>query len=139
MKKSAMLLALLLVAGGTMFARTRVFVGFGVGPGYYAPPAVAYVPPCPGPGYTWVAGYWYRSGPHRYWRRGYWAPPRHHYRDHYYRRGFRGHDRDFRFNDRGRGRDWDRYRGRDHDRRWDRDRGRDFHRGYDRDRGRGRR
>jgi hypothetical protein len=66
------LLVLLLLAGSTLFAGTRVFVGFGVG----APPPVAlYAPPCPGPGYTWVDGYWYWAGPHRYWHRGYWWRP----------------------------------------------------------------
>jgi hypothetical protein len=39
-------------------ARIGVFVG--------AP--VAYVPPCPGPGYAWVAGYW-NAG---VWVPGYW-------------------------------------------------------------------
>jgi hypothetical protein len=42
-------------------ARIGVFVGVG------AP--VAYVPPCPGPGYAWVAGYW---NPYRVWVPGYW-------------------------------------------------------------------
>jgi len=70
---------------------------------------VAYVPPCPGPGYEWVAGYQ---------ARGYWVPGRWNYRggDRFeYRRDWdrdRGWDRD-----RDRGRDWDR----DHDRRGDRD------------------
>lgn len=40
-------------------AQIRVVVGGG--------PA-AYVPPCPGPGYSWVAGY-YNDG---YWVPGYW-------------------------------------------------------------------
>jgi len=38
-------------------------IGFGV---YVGGPA--YVPPCPGPGYAWVAGY-YANG---YWVPGYW-------------------------------------------------------------------
>ena len=93
-------LALLLLTGGALLGETRIFVGVHVG-GYAAPPApvVVYVPPCPGPGYAWVAGHWYFSGPHRYWRAGYWTPPR------YYRpyraapRGFvYGHD----FRERGR-------------------------------------
>lgn len=61
------LLAVLLLAGSSLFAAPRVFVGIGVGIGgyvgpAYAPPAVrvAVVPPCPGPGYAWVGGYWYR-------------------------------------------------------------------------------
>jgi hypothetical protein len=69
MKKT--LLALLLLTGGSAFAATRVAIGVGVGTpyGYYAPP------PCPGPDYTWVEGYWDTAGPHRDWRGGHWAPP----------------------------------------------------------------
>ena len=59
------ILAAALVAGGLGLAattaqaeRVRVVVG---GP-------VAYAPPCPGPGYVWVAGY-YNGG---YWVPGYW-------------------------------------------------------------------
>jgi len=40
-------------------ARFGIYVGVG-GPGY--------VPPCPGPGYAWVAGYWNNG----YWVPGYW-------------------------------------------------------------------
>ena len=40
-------------------ARVGIYVGVG-GP--------AYVPPCPGPGYAWVAGYWNNG----YWVPGYW-------------------------------------------------------------------
>jgi hypothetical protein len=36
--------------------------------GIYARGPVAYVPPCPGPGYVWIAGY-YANG---YWVPGYW-------------------------------------------------------------------
>jgi len=76
------LLVLLLLAGSSVFAGTRFFVGVGVGggyyPGYYAapPPApvVAYAPPAPGPGYAWVGGYYYPVGPRYVWRGGYWAP-----------------------------------------------------------------
>jgi len=39
--------------------------------GVYARGPVAYVPPCPGPGYEWVAGY----SAHGYWVPGRWAPP----------------------------------------------------------------
>ena len=57
---------LALMAGGTMFAQSRVSIGVGVGvgggyaPDYYSAPVYAqqYAPPCPGPGYTWVDGYW---------------------------------------------------------------------------------
>src|SRR5712691_9228569 len=78
--KTKVLAVLFLLAGSSLFAGTRFFVGVGVGgygPRYYAPPppVVAYGPPRPGPGYTWVDGYWYPVGPRRVWRAGYWAPP----------------------------------------------------------------
>ena len=41
-------------------ARVRVYVGVGAQAGY--------APPCPGPGYAWVAGYWDDG----YWTPGYW-------------------------------------------------------------------
>jgi hypothetical protein len=75
------LLALLLLAGGTLLAGPRVFVGVGFGGGYVvappmpvAPVVSAYVPPAPGPGYAWVGGYYYPVGPRYVWRAGYWAP-----------------------------------------------------------------
>jgi hypothetical protein len=74
------LLPLFLLAAGSMFAGPRVFFGIGFGGprGYYAPPppppVVAYAQPVyPGPGYAWVAGYWYPVGPRYYWHAGYWA------------------------------------------------------------------
>ncbi len=113
-------LALLLLTGGALLGQTRFFVGVNIG-GYpppvvyappvvaYAPPPVAYVPPCPGPGYGWVDGYWYYSGPHRYWRAGYWAPR--YYRS--YRVGPRGYGYGY-----GRGRAFAGYRGRGRGPRW---------------------
>ncbi|MGD0300267.1 MAG: hypothetical protein ABSE86_24520 [Bryobacteraceae bacterium] len=75
------LLALVLLAGSSMFAGTRVVVGVGVpgyGYGYYAapppPPVVAYVGPrygyfrAPYPRAYWVGPRYYG---HRYYR-GYW-------------------------------------------------------------------
>jgi hypothetical protein len=87
-KMKTKLFALLMLAGSlsALAAGPRVFVRFGAGfggyaapaPMFYAPmppaPVVAYVPPSAGPGYTWVAGYWYPSGPRYAWRAGYWAP-----------------------------------------------------------------
>lgn len=76
------LFLLLLLAGTSMFAGTRFFVGIGVGgygPGYYVaappppPPVVAYRPAYPGPGYYWVGGYYHPVGPRWVWRSGYWA------------------------------------------------------------------
>src|SRR5262249_10710182 len=79
------LMVLMLLAGSSMFAATRVFVGFGFG-GYAPAPVAVYAPPpapvysygyavphCPGPDYGWVNGYWYPSGPRYAWRAGYWA------------------------------------------------------------------
>jgi len=110
----------MLLAGGSLFAAPHVSIGIGVGtPGYYPPPPPAVVdsrPPCPGPGYSWVDGYWANGG----WISGYWAPP---YGNSYYAAPqYRMHDRD------------DYYRGRD----WDHDRDdRRFNRERDHDRGRG--
>ena len=76
--------------------------------GVYSRGPAAYIPPCPGLGYVWVAGYE---------TNGYWIPGRWNFI------GVRDGDRDrfARFEgDRG----WGRYnnRDRDRDRRWDRDR-----------------
>jgi len=83
----------------------------------------AYVPPCPGPGYVWAAGY-YDGG---YWRPGRWnfVGVRGDFDRGYYANGFRDRD-NFRGRDRDRDRGWDR----DHDR--DRDRDRHEHRDHDR-------
>jgi hypothetical protein len=105
-----------------MFGAAVVAGGLGLGAtsaqaaefGIYARGPVAYVPPCPGAGYFWQAGYV---------ADGYWIPGRWEFV------GYRDGDRFARF-------DGDRDRGRDFDRRWDRDRGRDFDRHYDRDRDR---
>lgn len=91
------LMAMLLMAGSTMFGGVRF--GFDVGFGVPVRPAVvvaAPVPPCPGPGYVFVNGIWmlppyagaywvapaYVGGRHI---AGYWAGGRHEV----YRRGFR--------------------------------------------------
>jgi hypothetical protein len=88
-----------------------------------------YVPPCPGPGYEWVAGYY--DG-------GYWIPGRWAFAASYggYGGGY-GYDRHHYY----RSRDWDRDRYYDRDRHRDRDRhyDRDDHRGWDRDHDRFRR
>ena len=96
-------------------AQWRVAVGVGNS---------AYIPPCPGPGYSWVNGY-YDGG---YWVPGYWnyvgsvsysyydrGSYRHYDRDNY-RRLDRDHDRRFYDRDNHRGFDRDDHRGRDHDR-----------------------
>ena len=108
------------VAGGLSLAATPAKAAeFGV---YVGGPA-AYVPPCPGPGYQWTAGYY--SG-------GYWVPARWTFvgvrdRDDY--RVARYNDRDdYRRRDWDRDRDGDRYRGGDRDRHDRDDRGRDHDR-----------
>ena len=74
-------LSIMMLATGSLLAETHVSIGIGVGiPGYYyappPPPVVAYEsPPCAGPGYAWVAGYWYPAGPRYVWHVGYWARP----------------------------------------------------------------
>ena len=95
------------VAGGLGLAATPAKAAeWGV---YVGGPA-AYVPPCPGPGYSWVAGYY--SG-------GYWVPGRWNYigvRDRYPVARYYGDRDDHRVYYR------DRDDHRDRDRGWDRDR-----------------
>lgn len=66
MKKA---MAVMMLLAGGMFAAPRVDVGIRFG----APARVAVERPvCPGPGYTWVDGYYATGGA---WVDGYWAPP----------------------------------------------------------------
>ena len=71
------LMVMMLMAGGALMAQTRVGIGvqFG-GPAPVAVPAPvainAYQPPCPGPGYVWIEGYYDEYGN---WYDGYWALP----------------------------------------------------------------
>jgi len=82
------LMLLLLLAGSSMFAATRFSFGIGVGAPVYGPryvvapappPPPAYYgyarPVAPGPGYSWVDGYYYPVGARYTWRAGYWARP----------------------------------------------------------------
>jgi hypothetical protein len=86
--KLKLLLAFALLAGGTMFAGGRFFVGIGAPVPYaYSPYAyrVAYAPPpppayyarpaYPGPGYSWVDGHHYWGGAAYAWRPGYYVRP----------------------------------------------------------------
>jgi hypothetical protein len=98
-------------------AQWRVAVGVG---------NAAYIPPCPGPGYSWVNGY-YDAG---YWVPGYWNYVGGVSYSYYDRGSYRHYDRDS-------SRRWDRdhrYYDRDDHRRYDRDDHRD--RDHDHDRGR---
>lgn len=109
--KSWMLGAAILAGATGLGATSAKAAEFGI---YIGGPA-AYIPPCPGPGYAWVAGY-YANG---YWIPGRWSFTGRIGRDDFYR-----------------GRDLDRDRYYDRDRRYDRD---DRRRDYDRDRDRFRR
>jgi hypothetical protein len=54
------LLAMLLLAGGSMFAQTRFSAGLGFGgssAGFTPPAYVSAIPPCPGPDYTSRQGF----------------------------------------------------------------------------------
>jgi hypothetical protein len=96
--KSWMLGAAVVAGVAGLGATTAHAAEFGI----YARGPVAYVPPCPGPGYVWIAGYM---------ANGYWIPGRWNFT------GVRGGDRFYRY-DRGRGfdRGWNRAWDRDHDR-----------------------
>ena len=82
------LFAIFMLAGSSLFARAHVSIGIGFGGFGYYPPAPVYAyapppvyapllryvaPPCPGPGYGWVDGYYYPVGPRWAYRAGYWA------------------------------------------------------------------
>ena len=69
--------AMMLLAGGSMFAQSRVSIGIGFGghgAGSYQPPPsyASNIPPCPGPDYTWVDGYWSQNYGRNTWVAGYW-------------------------------------------------------------------
>src|SRR3954470_22319814 len=103
MKTKSKLLAVALIAGGTMFAQSRLSIGIGVGgygPGSYPPPAYAqqYQPPCPGPGYSWGNVFWTPQGGRNVWTAGFWRAPVNYRAPRYVepRRdiAYRGNDRD---------------------------------------------
>jgi hypothetical protein len=71
------LLAMMLLAGGAVFAQPRFSVGIGFN--QPAPVYVSNIPPCPGPGYVWLNGYWHAPAV----RAGFGFAPRfdNHFRD----------------------------------------------------------
>ena len=97
------LFTLILLAGGSLFAETHWSIGIGLGtPYYYAPPAppvVVYTPPCPGPEYTWIPGYYYPARSGYAWHAGVWSRPPYagaswvgpRYYEHRYYPGYWGH------------------------------------------------
>jgi len=119
------LLALALLAGGSMFAETRFSIGVNLGGydrGYYAPPPYTAVrPPCPGPDYIWTDGYWDQDYGRRVWHDGYWNRQSYGYRvqPRYDNGGYEGYGRH----------DYDRGFRRDRDDDHDRDHRRDYRQG----------
>jgi len=85
------LLAVLFLAGSSLFAGPRVFVGFGFGgygPRYYAPPPVVYAAPYAAPYYDpyyYGPRYVYRPRAYFYGGPRYYGP-RYYPRARYYRR-----------------------------------------------------
>jgi hypothetical protein len=109
------LLALMLLAGGSVIG--QISIGINIGPP--PPPRVVRVlPRNPGPEFVWLEGYWYPVGNHYKWHDGYWTRPaypgaRWVVPRHDGERFFEGY--------------WEGDRGRrDHDHHWDRDHDRDF-------------
>jgi hypothetical protein len=71
------LIALAILAGSSVFAQSRLSVGVqvgGYGQGYYddGPVYASEQPPCPGPDYDWVDGYWSQDYGRRSWIAGSW-------------------------------------------------------------------
>lgn len=69
MKKK--LLALVLMAAGSMFAGITIGLNIGAPPR----PRVEVRRVSPGPGYSYVEGYWYPVSGHYKWHAGYWSRP----------------------------------------------------------------
>ena len=68
-------LALVLLAGSSLFAASRVAIGVEIG-APPPPPRVSYVRPvAPGPNFVWISGFYEPAGREYRWREGYWAPP----------------------------------------------------------------
>jgi len=66
------LLAALILTAGIGFGQFSVGIHIGQPP---RPRVIRIRPVAPGPGYSWIDGYWYPVG-HRYtWHQGYWTRP----------------------------------------------------------------
>jgi hypothetical protein len=76
-KMKTKLLALIALAGGSLFAQSRfsvgVAIGSGPGPAYYRPAPVVVAAPAYRPGFIWVAGYWDHSRFGRTWVPGHYV------------------------------------------------------------------
>jgi hypothetical protein len=125
--KNKLLAVAVLLGGMSICGPLAAQVSFGITVGAPPPPRVVRVRPVmPGPGYSWVDGYWYPVGGHYRWHDGYWTRPPYqgaawiapHYDGRQFFNGYwegGGHGRI------------------EHDHRWDRDR---HNRDWDRDHGR---
>jgi hypothetical protein len=65
------LLVLPLLAASYLSAQVSIGIQIGAPP----PRVVRVLPPSPGPGFVWIAGYWYPVGNHYKWHSGYWTRP----------------------------------------------------------------
>src|SRR6185295_16896425 len=70
MKK--LLLAAMFLAGSSLFGQVSLGIRIGAPP---APRVVRVRPNSPGPGYSWVDGYWYPSNNRYVWHAGYYTRP----------------------------------------------------------------
>jgi hypothetical protein len=113
-----LLLAVMLLGGTSVFGQVSLGIRIGAPP---APRVLRVRPNSPGPGYSWVDGYWYPSNNRYVWHAGYytrppyegaaWVGPRYEGQQ-YYAGYWSGNDRRY-----------------DHDHRWDKDkRNRDYNR-----------
>jgi len=66
------LLVLILLAGTSMFGQFNIGIRIGAPP---APRVLRSRPNSPGPGYTWVDGYWYPVNNRYVWHAGYYTRP----------------------------------------------------------------
>jgi len=66
------LLAALLLTAGVGLAQFSVGIHIGQPP---RPRMIRVRPVAPGPGYSWVDGYWYPQGNRYTWHQGYWTRP----------------------------------------------------------------
>lgn len=112
-----LLLIAVFAAGSSLFGAVSVGINIGPPP---APRVLTVRPRAPGPGYSWLDGYWYAVGRHWRWHAGYWTRPPYDgaaWVGPRYEGGkfFDGY--------------WNGSHGRiEHDHRWDRDRDRDYNR-----------
>ncbi len=66
------LLAALILTAGIGFGQFSVGIHIGQPP---RPRVIRIRPNSPGPGYSWIDGYWYPQGNRYSWHQGYWTRP----------------------------------------------------------------